>query len=197
MNKEILKLSIPNIITNITIPLLGMVDLAIVGRLGDYRYIGAIAIATSIFNLIYWNFGFLRMGTTGFTAQSYGARSFRECANILARGIVVALFIAFTLIALQKPLLRLSLYILNANGDSASMAIDYFNIRIWAAPATLSLYVTKGWFIGMQNSKTPMIIAISMNIINIISSILFAFTLKMGIAGVALGTLLSQYSGLA
>ncbi|MEG1935101.1 MAG: MATE family efflux transporter, partial [Rikenellaceae bacterium] len=195
MNKKILKLAIPNIISNITIPLLGMADLAIAGQLGDYRYLGAIGIGVSIFNLIYWNFGFLRMGTSGFTAQAFGARNFKECTNILIRALVVSVFFAVIIIAAQIPFSKGALYILNSSSETASLAMDYFSVRIWAAPATLALYACKGWFIGMQNSNTPMYIAITMNIINISTSILFAFTFDMGIKGIALGTLVSQYSG--
>lgn len=195
MNKKILNLAIPNIITNITIPLLGMADLAIAGRLGDYRCIGAIGIGVAIFNLIYWNFGFLRMGTTGFTAQAYGARDLRECSQILSRALVVAVAIAALIMLFQTPLKQSALYILNTSDEGARMAADYFDIRIWAAPATLSMYAFKGWFIGMQNSKTPMTIAIIMNITNIAASYTLAIPLNMGIKGVALGTLISQYIG--
>ena len=157
MNKRILGLALPNIVTNITVPLLGMVDMAIVGHLsGDH--IGAIAIGTQIFNLIYWNFGFLRMGTSGFTAQAFGAERWDEAVKILIRACAIAL--------------------------------------TWAAPATLGLYAIKGWFIGMQDSKTPMWIAIVLNCVNIALSLLFVIVLKWDIFGVALGTVLANYSGL-
>ena len=195
MNKKILNLAIPNIISNITIPLLGMVDLMIVGSLGNYKYIGAIGIGVAIFNLIYWNFGFLRMGTSGFTAQAYGARNLDECVNILLRAVIVACAIAGVLIIFMTPLKHLALYILNSEGESAKIASDYFDIRIWAAPATLAMYAFKGWFIGMQNSKTPMMMAIIMNVSNIITSYIFAIPMGMGVKGVALGTVISQYMG--
>lgn len=196
MNKQILKLALPNIITNITVPLLGMVDLAIVGHIGDASHIGAIAIGTMIFNLIYWNFGFLRMGTSGFTAQAYGANDLDEALRILARGIAIALSAAFLLIILQYPIAQLSRLLVKGSQSVMDLALTYFFVRIWAAPATLGLYVFKGWFIGMQNSKTPMWIAIILNIINIVFSLLFVIIWKMGIVGVALGTVLAQYSGL-
>lgn len=195
MNKKILKLAVPNIISGITIPLLGMADLAIAGKLGDFRYIGAIGIGVAIFNLIYWNFGFLRMGTSGFTAQAYGARNFKECTNILIRALIVALFCSIIIVAAQVPFGKGALYILNSSSETSTLALDYFKVRVWAAPATLALYACKGWFIGMQNSNTPMYIALTMNVINISTSILFAFTFDMGIKGIALGTLVSQYSG--
>lgn len=195
MNKQILALALPNIITNITVPLLGMVDVAIVGHLSS-AHIGAIAIGTSIFNLIYWNFGFLRMGTSGFTAQAYGAKDLDEAVRVFVRAFSIALSIALALILLQWPLSRLALLIFEGSNDVLNMALTYFFVRIWAAPATLGLYAVKGWFIGMQNSKLPMWIAIFLNIVNIVCSLLFVLVLHWGIAGVALGTVIAQYSGL-
>ncbi len=196
MNKEILRLALPNIITNITVPLLGMVDLAIVGHIGNETYIGAIALGTTLFNLIYWNFGFLRMGTSGLTAQAYGANNNEEAMRILVRGIAIAICAAFLLIALQYPIAKLSELILKCSDEALQLTLTYFYIRIWAAPATLGLYAIKGWFIGMQNSKSPMFIAIALNIVNIIASLAFVIWLDMDIAGVAWGTVIAQYSGL-
>jgi MATE family multidrug resistance protein len=196
LNKRILKLAIPNIIANITVPLLGMVDLAIVGRTGGEQLIGAIAISTTIFNLIYWNFGFLRMGTSGFTAQAYGANDMKESMAILTRGLVIALSLSLLIILFQSPIAYLSEKFINTSPEIMQSALVYFFIRIWAAPATLGLYIIKGWFIGMQNSHIPMIVSILLNIINIFFSIFLAVYLKMGIAGVAWGTVIAQYSGL-
>ena len=196
MNKEILRLALPNIITNITVPLLGMVDLAIVGHIGDETYIGAIALGTALFNLIYWNFGFLRMGTSGLAAQAYGASDKAEAMRILVRGLTIALCAAAVLIALQYPIAKLSGLILNCSDETLNLTLSYFYVRIWAAPATLGLYAIKGWFIGMQNSKSPMTVAITLNIVNIVASLAFVIWLKMDIVGVALGTVIAQYSGL-
>lgn len=196
MNKRILSLALPNIITNITVPLLGMVDMAIVGRLSA-SHIGAIAIGTQIFNLIYWNFGFLRMGTSGFTAQAYGAHNFDEAVRIFVRAIAIAIAVAFTLILLQWPISRLSLLIFKGGYEVIQLALTYFFVRIWAAPATLGLYAIKGWFIGMQNSRLPMWIAIFLNCVNIVCSLLFVLVFHWDIKGVALGTVIAQYSGFA
>ena len=195
MNKRILGLALPNIITNITVPLLGMVDMSIVGHLSS-THIGAITIGTSIFNLIYWNFGFLRMGTSGFTAQAYGANLWDEALKTLVRACAIALGIALTLIVLQWPLALLMPVIFEGSQEVMRLALTYFSIRIWAAPATLGLYAIKGWFIGMQDSKTPMWIAIALNCVNIVFSLLFVLVLHWDIAGVALGTVIAQYSGL-
>lgn len=196
VNKRILGLALPNIVTNITVPLLGMVDMAIVGHLSS-SHIGAITIGTSIFNLIYWNFGFLRMGTSGYTAQAYGAQKWDEAMRTLVRAAVLALAIALSLIVLQWPISKLALVVFEGSPEVLRLALTYFFIRIWAAPATLGLYAIKGWFIGMQDSKTPMWIAIALNIVNIACSLLMVLVLHWDIAGVALGTVAAQYSGLA
>ena len=196
MYKQILRLALPNIITNITVPLLGMVDLAIVGHIGDTRYIGAIAIATMIFSMIYWLFGFLRMGTSGFTAQAYGADDMDESADILFRSLSVGLTAALCLIVLQKPIIDTALMLVGSSTELKEIARRYFYVNIWAAPATLLMYGFKGWFIGMQNSKIPMMIAIAVNIVNIVMSLIFVFVLRLDIEGVALGTVIAQYTGL-
>lgn len=196
MNKKILNLAIPNIISNITVPLLGMVDLAIVGHLGKETYIAAIALGGMIFNFIYWNFSFLRMSTSGFTAQAYGAENNRRIMQILVRGITIALVAAFILLLLQRPIAWFSRSIIDSGTETMNLALDYFFVRIWAVPATLTLYVTNGWFIGMQNAKTPMYVTLVSNVANILFSSLFALVLNMGIQGVALGTVVAQYCGL-
>lgn len=173
-----------------------MVDTAIMGHLSQ-SHLGAIAIGTQIFNLIYWNFGFLRMGTSGFTAQAYGARRLDEAVRIFVRSIAVALLIAAALIVLQYPIAVLSRLIFSTSDEIIVLALSYFYVRIWAAPATLGLYAIKGWFIGMQNSRLPMWIAILINVVNIVCSLLFVLVLHWGIRGVALGTVIAQYSGLA
>ncbi|MDD4830448.1 MAG: MATE family efflux transporter [Bacteroidales bacterium] len=200
MNKRILSLALPNIITNITVPLLGMVDTAIVGHLDTHGssldYIGAIAIGSMIINFIYWNFGFLRMGTSGFTAQAYGKRDLKESINILSRALSIALLIALLLILLQYPISLLTRQFIENKNSVLDLALRYFFIVVWAAPATLGMYALKGWLIGMQDSKTPMYIAILINILNIFFSLLFVIKFKMKIEGVALGTVIAQYGGL-
>lgn len=196
MNRRILKLAVPNIISNVSVPLLSMVDLAIAGHMGSLSYIGAIGVAGVIFNFIYWNFGFLRMGTTGFTAQALGARDLEEVITIMMRGILIALTISLILIILQSPILKFALVFIKVSPETQQPIIDYFYIRIWAAPCTLLLYVAKGWFIGMQNSRFPMIIAITVNVLNIIFSLLCVYTFKMGFKGIAVGTVIAEYIGL-
>lgn len=195
-NREILRITIPSIITNITVPLLGMVDVAIVGHIGNATFISAIALATMVFNLIYWNFGFLRAGTSGLTAQAYGAGKTDEALNVLVQGVFIAAAAALALIVLQKPIALLCKRLIRSSEETKALMLTYFHIRIWAAPATIGLYVIKGWFIGMQNASAPMWVATILNMVNIVFSILFVFVFDAGIAGIAWGTVLAQYSGL-
>ncbi|ALO16546.1 DNA-damage-inducible protein F [Salinivirga cyanobacteriivorans] len=196
MNKKILRLAIPNIVSNITIPLLGMVDLALMGHLDSVNYIGAIALGAMIFNFLYWGFGFLRMGTSGFTAQAYGRRSMPDSIHTLARALLIAFMGALLLILLQYPIEKLTFWLISSEPEVEQLARSYFYIRIWAAPATIGIYALIGWYVGMQNTRFPMFMAILINLVNIGLNILFVFGLNMKSDGVALGTLLAQYSGL-
>ena len=196
MNKKILRLAGPSILANITVPLVGMADLAIAGSLGDAAAIGGVAIGTMLFDLLYWNLGFLRVGTGGKAAQSYGKRDFRESVNILVQSLGTALLSALFLLIIQYFYILGAFAILETTPQVEAMAKEYFFIRIWAAPATLSLFAFKGWFIGMQNTLSPMVTDIVVNVFNIVLSVLFAFPMKMGIAGIALGTVAAQYIGL-
>lgn len=196
MNRKILQLAIPSIVSNITVPLLGLVDVAIVGHLGSASYIGAIAVGGMLFNMIYWIFGFLRMGTSGMTAQVYGKRDLTEVVRTLLRAVGVGLLISLGLWILQSPILRGAFVLIDATEEVKRWASLYFNICIWGAPAILGLYGFGGWFIGMQNSRFPMFIAITQNIVNIAASLCFVFVLGMKVEGVALGTLIAQYAGL-
>lgn len=195
MNKKILHLAIPNIISNITVPLLGMVDMFIVGHLSSELFIGAIALSVMIFNLIYWSFSFLRMGTSGFTAQAYGAKNRQEIVNILLRSLSVAFIAGILIVLLQHLILWLAFFFIDADIQVKQYVATYFHIYIWAAPAVLGMYAMTGWFIGMQDSRTPMYVAIAVNIINIGLSLIFVFVLKMELRGVALGSALAQFSG--
>lgn len=196
MNKKILRLAVPNIISNITIPLLGIADLAILGHLESEQYIGAIAIGGMIFNILYWGFGFLRMGTSGFTAQAYGERNLKESLMSLLRGFIVGIAAGLVLIILQRPIGLLGFLLIDGSPEVEKLAAQYYYIRIFAAPATLGLYALTGWFIGMQNTKTPMIIAIIINILNILLNVFFVFGIGLKSDGVAYGTLIAQYTGL-
>ncbi len=199
MNKrdlQILKIALPAIVTNITVPLLGLVDTAIVGHMGSAAYIGAIAVGSMIFNLIYWLFGFLRMSTSGLTAQARGRRDFGEMTRLLTQSVTVALATSVVLLVFQWPLYRLMLWLIGPTSDVSMLVDVYFRIVIWGAPAMLGLYALSGWFIGMQNTRTPMVISILQNVVNILASLFFVYGLGMKVSGVAFGTVVAQYAGL-
>ena len=192
MDRKIFRLAVPNIITNITVPLLGMIDMAVAGRLGSAVFIGAIALGANIFNMIYWNFGFLRMSTSGFAAQAYGARDMAEAMNVFIRSLMIGLGIGVLIVLLQYPIGEFAFTLIRSGPESVHHVESYFRIVIWGAPAVLGMYAFKGWFIGMQNARIPMFIAILNNVLNIILSVLFVFGFGMKIEGIALGTVLSQ-----
>lgn len=194
-NRDILRLAIPSIISNITVPLLGIVDVAIVGHIGDENYIGAIAIGSMIFNVIYWLFGFLRMGTSGFTSQAFGAGNTQATAYVLKKMLVLSFGVAAAFVLFQLPIRHLAFLLMGVNNDIHPLVATYYNIVVWGAPATLGLYVLTGWLVGMQNTRVPMWVSIAQNIINIAASALLVFAFRMGIAGVAIGTLVAQWAG--
>lgn len=196
MNRQILHLAVPNIISNISVPLLGIVDMALMGHMDSDAYIGAIALGALIFNFIYWSLGFLRMGTSGFTAQAFGRKDPQEAILVFSRALFIAFSISLLLVLLQRPIEWLSFLVLKGESDVEILAMAYFRIRIWAAPATLGQFALLGFFLGMQNARFPMYVLVSANIINIIFNFIFVLVLDMGSNGVALGTVIAQYGGL-
>lgn len=208
INRDILKLAIPSILANITVPLVGMVDIAVAGHLDSdaATLIGGIAIGSMLFDLLYWNFGFLRIGTGGLAAQAYGGGDRRECARVLTRALAMSLAVAVFLIAIQWVFVKAAFLVVDCTPQVRELASRYFFIRIWAAPATLSLMALKGWFIGMQDSVSAMVADVTVNGMNMILSIVMALGLTvggvtlvpaMGFDGVAYGTLIAQWTGLA
>ena len=206
INRDILKLALPSILANITVPIVGMVDVAVAGHLSASAatMIGGIAIGSMLFDLLYWNFGFLRVGTGGLAAQAYGRGDRAECARVLTRSLGIALSCALLLIAIQWLFVKVAFVFVDCSPEVRDLASQYFFIRIWAAPATLALMALKGWFIGMQDSVSAMATDLTVNGMNILMSIVLAlgFTLGgchyegMGFPGVAAGTVVAQYSGL-
>ena len=195
LDRQILRIAIPSIVSNITVPLLGLVDLAIVGHLGSTAYIGAISLGGMIFNVLYWIFAFLRMGSSGLTAQAYGRSDFKETSLLLSRALFLGLSLSLMLIFLQTPLLKLAFMVMRPSEEISSLLTAYYNICIWGAPPSLSLFALSGWFLGMQDSRSPMFVAISQNVTNIVASFLFVYVFGMKVEGVALGTLIAQYVG--
>jgi len=195
IDKQILDIALPAIVSNITVPLLGLVDVAIVGHLGAAAYIGAIAVGGMMFNVIYWVFGFLRMGTSGMTSQALGRRDLGEASAMLLRSVGIAMAVALGLIALHALLREAAFFVIMPSQDVRPLTATYFNILILGAPAMLGLFSLSGWFIGMQNSRIPMLIAIVQNVVNICASTLLVFGLGLKVEGVAFGTLIAQYCG--
>ena len=234
LNREILRLAIPSILANITVPLVGMVDIAVVGHLGSTEgfsgaaFIGGISVGAMLFDLLYWNFAFLRAGTGGLTAQAYGRLGAKngsfapesgkkgvtgaesalfapEICDILGRALRIALLSGLALIALQWVVVQAAFLVVNCTPEVRMLATRYFYIRIWAAPATLSLFALKGWFIGLQDTFRPMLVDLWINLCNILLSLGLGFGLssgslvllpEMGFAGVAWGTAIAQWTGL-
>ena len=204
MNKEMLRLALPSILANLTVPLVGMVDIAVAGHLdaSAAALIGGISVGSLMFDMLYWNFGFLRAGTGGMTAQAFGRRNRDDCAGNLARGVGLAFIIAIALLLIQWPFQKLIFLFVGCSEEVRSLALEYFHIRIWAAPATLSLMAFRGWFIGMQDTFSPMLTDLIVNGGNILFSILLTFGIPgtgfdgLGFKGIAFGTVAAQYSGL-
>lgn len=193
MNREIFRIAIPNIVSNITVPLMGIFSTAIAGRFGDSAAtIGALAIGVSIFNFIYWNCSFIRMGTSGITAQAFGAKDFTTTTAMLVRAVGISAVLGVLMLLLQYPLGELSLRIMNGN----QMVSDYFYARIWAVPAGIMLFGLNGWFTGMQNAVIPMVTSITINVLHVLLSLWFVFGFDMGIVGIAYASVVAQWSGM-
>lgn len=196
INSQTIKLAVPSILANITVPLVGIVDLAIAGHLGDTALIGGIAIGSMLFDLLYWNMGFLRAGTGGITAQAYGSGNRKAQIGTFSQGIATAIAASVLVLAIQWFFAELMFILVDCSPEVETIARKYFFIRVWAAPATLSLFVFKGWFIGMQNTVFPMITDIWVNVVNMLASWFLAFHTSLGFDGIATGTVIAQWSGL-
>lgn len=196
LNRQILGIALPAIVANVTVPLLGMVDTAIVGHLGNSSFIGSIAVGGLVFSVVYWLFGFLRAGTSGPTAQAFGGGNSDRIKAIFLRSLFFALIIALLLILFQKPLADIAFGWLNASAEVERWACLYFSILIWGAPAVMLTTAFAGWFIGLQDTRATMTVSIVQNVVNIPVSLFFVFVLGMKVEGVALGTLVAQYAGL-
>ena len=196
MNREILRLAIPNIISNVSVPMLSAIDLILMGHLSTEQHLGAVAIGGVIFSVIYWGFGFLRMSSTGMTAQAYGADNLKRCLSILKIALIFALISSISLIVFCPIITEISFRLIEASSEVEQLAKVYLRICIFAAPATLALHAFHGWFLGVQNAQYPMILAIIVNSLNIILNVLFVKVFHMKSDGVALGTACAQYFGL-
>lgn len=189
---RVLRLAWPIVLSNISVPLLGLSDTIVIGHLPDPAALGGVALGTTIFNLAFWSFGFLRMGTTGLTAQALGARNAEEVSAHLGRALLVALVIGICLVALQWPIAHLSFGLLQGSAEVQAYGRDFYNIRIWSAPFTLINFALLGWFIGRQKAKTALGLQLFMNALNIALNLFFVLALGWGVKGVAAGTLIAE-----
>lgn len=196
INKAIFRIAAPAIVSNITVPLLGLADTTISGHLGSEKYIAAIAVGSMMVNVVLWCFGFLRSGTSGMTAQAYGASDRGAQRELFTRSLLLGLGIGLVMIVLQWPLMWLLLRVISADADVSGLASQYFSIMIWGAPAMLATMAVSGWFLGMQNSLNPMIIAITTNVVNIAASLTLVYGLSLGFVGTAIGTCTANWFGL-
>lgn len=193
----ILRLAVPSIVTNITTPLLALMDVAVAGHMGAPVFIAAIAVGGSMFNMLYWLFAFLRMGSSGLTAQAYGARNMSETVVILHRALLVAISVGVAMVALQRPICDLLLGIMDPDTATAALTRRYFYTLVWGAPAFLSTFALTGWFLGMQDSRITMWVSLLINVTNIVASLVAVYILRLGVEGIAAGTLLAQWVGFA
>ena len=190
-------MALPNIITNITIPLLGIIDFSLLGHLPSPVYLAAVSLGAMLFNILYWGVNFIRMSTVGFTAQAYGAGDDKAVSQNIFRPLMIALSIGVLFILLQSPIAKIGFYFLNGDALTEHLAAQYFYIRIWAAPASLSLYALYGWLIGIGNARYPMFIAITINVVNVLADYVLIYKFGLKSEGAAWGTLVAQYSGLS
>jgi multidrug resistance protein, MATE family len=191
-HRTYLSLAIPLMISTMTTPLLGAVDTAVVGQLPDPAYIGGVAVGTMIFNTMYWLFGFLRVSTSGFAAQAYGAQDSKQCFLYLVRPFFIALVIGILFILFQWPIKHIALTLIHPDEKVMVFADEYFSIRIWGSPFALANYVILGWLIGMSRVKISLFLQVFMNLLNIVLDLFFVNILHQGVKGVAAATLVAE-----
>ena len=196
-HRRVWALAFPIILSNVSVPLLGAVDTAVVGHLPEAYYLGAVAIGAMIFNFLYWGVGFLRMATTGLVAQAHGADDADEVRSAVGRALLIGAVIGAVLVAAQAPVAWAAFTIVEASPEVERLARSYFHIRIFAAPAALANYVFLGLFIGLQNARAALIVQLWMNGLNVVLDLLFVVGLGWGVEGVAFATAISEYAALA
>ena len=196
-DRQVWRIAAPMILSNLSVPLLGMVDTGVTGHLDSPAYLGAVAIGASIFGFLYTGVNFLRMGTTGMAAQRLGAADYDGLRVSLGQGLLVAIAISLVLIALQKPVGLLAMDLIGAKAGIREFALTYFRVRIWSAPGTLANFVLIGWFLGLQNARVPLLIFLTINTVNIVLDLVFVVVFGMKVEGVALASVIAEYTGLA
>ncbi len=196
-NRDVWRIAAPMILSNVSVPLLGMVDTGVTGHLESSAYLGAVAIGGTIFSILYMSMNFLRMGTTGIAAQSYGAGDNDGLRVSLGQALLVSVAIAALILLLQAPIATLALALLGGDTETQRHAAEYFFVRVWSAPGTLANFALIGWFLGTQNARVPLLIFLTINVTNIVLDLVFVVVLGMKVEGVALASVVAEYSGLA
>jgi MATE family multidrug resistance protein len=194
-NRSVWRIAAPMILSNISVPLLGMVDTGVTGHLENASYLGAVAIGATIFGFLYMGFNFLRMGTTGIAAQKFGAGDYDGLRVALGQALVVALAIATLLLLLHRPIGSTAIRLIGPDATVAEFADQYFSIRIWSAPAALANFALIGWFLGLQNARVPLIIVLTINLVNIVLDLILVVLVGMKVDGVALASVVAEFSG--
>ena len=190
------RIAAPMILSNVSVPLLGMVDTGVTGHLESSAYLGAVAIGSTIFTFIYFGMNFLRMGTTGIAAQNFGAEDYDGLRVSLGQALIVSIAIAVVILILQIPIARIAMVLLGGDAETQQHAETYFFVRVWSAPGTLANFALIGWFLGMQNARVPLAIFLTINVTNIVLDLLFVIGLGMKVEGVALASVIAEYTGL-
>ncbi|WP_242634288.1 MATE family efflux transporter [Marinobacter salicampi] len=196
-DRRLWALAWPLMLTNLTVPLLGLVDTAVLGHLDDPVYLGAVAIGANLFTILYWTFGFMRMGTTGLAAQAFGRNDRTGQAGLLVRSVLLAIAVGLMLILFHRPLIAIGIALMNPSPEVALLAAEYGHIRIWSAPAVLCQYTLVGWLIGTQFPRGPMLMLITANALNILLDVFFVVVMGWNSAGVAIATVIAEYSAAA
>lgn len=189
---DVLKIALPIVLSNATVPMIGFVDTAVIGQLGEPHLMGAVAVSAVIFNMLYWTFSFLRAGTTGLTAQAFGAGENREIAGHLLRALLVAVVAGVALIVLQRPLRALSFWLTGGSAEVIAAGHTYFDIRIWAAPAGLVNFAILGWLIGIGRAGVAFVLQLALNLLNMVLAIVFTLWMGFGVEGVGYAALISE-----
>jgi MATE family multidrug resistance protein len=195
-NRDMWRIAAPMILSNISVPLLGMVDTGVTGHLESSAYLGAVAIGSTIFTFLYFGMNFLRMGTTGIAAQNYGAEDYDGLRVSLGQALIVSFTIAVIILLLQVPVANIAMVLLGGDAETQKHAATYFFVRVWSAPGTLANFALIGWFLGMQNARVPLAIFLTINITNIVLDLVFVIGLGMKVEGVALASVIAEYTGL-
>ena len=193
-HKTFLRIAIPIMLSNVSEPLIGVVNTAVVGQLPGAHLIGGVAVGSLIFSFLFWGFGFLRLSTSGLSAQATGAADAREVGAIVWRSLLIAVTVGVALIALSPILKPLAISLMGGSQDVQLAATTYFSYRIWAAPAALGNFTILGWFIGQGRTKVAFVTQLALNVTNMVLSALFVLHFNMGIAGVGLAVLIAEYA---